>query len=157
VCSSLGIGSFFKLVLRLGFRCVSEDTLHHRNLSRSKTWVGRLGRRGATVLRDIHVKNLVGNPRGEPMRILMASDFYYPFLPGGGERRMYEIARGWPKSTKSTCLHGGSKDYRITSGMKACTFTGFLSLPEGSAIVHVKNRVEVRKRQSPAGSGYSGG
>jgi len=27
------------------------------------------------------------------MRILMASDLYYPYLLGGGERRMYEIAR----------------------------------------------------------------
>ena len=27
------------------------------------------------------------------MRILMASDLFHPFLLGGGEKRMYEIAR----------------------------------------------------------------
>ncbi|MEW6592378.1 MAG: glycosyltransferase family 4 protein, partial [Candidatus Hadarchaeota archaeon] len=27
------------------------------------------------------------------MRILIGSDFFYPVLPGGGERRMYEIGK----------------------------------------------------------------
>jgi len=59
------------------------------------------------------------------MRILMASDLYYPYLLGGGERRMYEIARRLAKKHEIHVLtrrfkglpsyevHGGVHIHRI--------------------------------------------
>jgi hypothetical protein len=51
------------------------------------------------------------------MHIPMASDLFHPFLPGGGEKQMHEIARRLAKNTISTSslekVHEGTHIHRI--------------------------------------------
>jgi len=42
---------------------------------------------------ELGVRKLDGEKSVDSMRILMVSDYFYPFLFGGGERRMYELAK----------------------------------------------------------------
>jgi len=54
------------------------------------------------------------------MRILMASDFFYPFLLGGGEKRMYEIARRLAKKHEIHVLtrrFRGLPSYEVHEGV----------------------------------------
>jgi len=54
------------------------------------------------------------------MRILMASDLFYPFLLGGGEKRMYETARRLAKKHKIHVLtrrFKGLPSYEVHEGM----------------------------------------
>ena len=54
------------------------------------------------------------------MRILMASDLYYPYLLGGGEKRMYEIARRLAKKHEIHMLtrkFRGLPEYEVHEGV----------------------------------------
>ncbi len=56
----------------------------------------------------------------ESMRILMASDLFHPFLLGGGETRMYEIARRLAKKHEIHVLtrrFRGLPSYEVHEGV----------------------------------------
>ncbi len=56
------------------------------------------------------------------MRILMASDLFHPFLLGGGETRMYEIAR---RLTKKHEIHVITRRFK---GLPSCEAHGGLHI-----------------------------